>query len=324
MLSKSHSLSRIILAIVLLLSITAATTTAAVHQTVQVQVNQTKPFPQTQYIPDHDFDSRHLALDIRFDWDKEQLIGRETLVFAPLVPNLRSISLDAANITATSVKLSSGTTLQFNGDAPKEKLNITLDRAYQPSDELTMVIDYHTNGPQDPKRTGLVGVGLRFIKPSSDDPKRPKQIWSQGESEYNHYWFPCYDHPNDFFTSEITATVDKHSETVTLSGDKAAVQKAADALVAAGYFGKSSDAGVKINADSGVSGKKVQTLKIEGVHLCCGKCVSSVDKAVKSVAGVKEHTAKKNADSFEVTGDFNDKDVIEALHNAGLNGKVAK
>ena len=214
MLSKSHSLSRIILAIVLLLSITAATTTAAVHQTVQVQVNQTKPFPQTHYIPDHDFDSRHLALDIRFDWDKEQLIGRETLVFAPLVPNLRSISLDAANITATSVKLSSGTTLQFNGDAPKEKLNITLDRAYQPSDELTMVIDYHTNGPQDPKRTGLVGVGLRFIKPSSDDPKRPKQIWSQGESEYNHYWFPCYDHPNDFFTSEITATVDKPMQVI--------------------------------------------------------------------------------------------------------------
>ncbi len=122
----------------------------------------------------------------------------------------------------------------------------------------------------------------------------------------------------------VTATVDKDAETVTLSGDKAAVQKAADALTSAGYFGKSSDAEVKLNVNSGASGKKVQTLKIEGVHLCCGKCVSSVDKAVKSVAGVKAHTAKKNEDSFEVTGDFNDKDVIEALHNAGLNGKVAK
>ena len=36
-----------------------------------------------------------------------------------------------------------------------------------------------------------------------------RQIWSQGESEYNHYWFACYDHPNDFFTSELTATVEK-------------------------------------------------------------------------------------------------------------------
>jgi copper chaperone CopZ len=121
-----------------------------------------------------------------------------------------------------------------------------------------------------------------------------------------------------------TASVDQDAETVSLSGpDTATVQKAADALVAAGYFGKS-DAGVKLAADTGAKGKKVQTLKLEGVHLCCGKCVSTVDKAVKSVSGVKEHTAAKNVKSFEVTGDFNDKEVMDALHNAGLTGKVAK
>jgi len=122
-----------------------------------------------------------------------------------------------------------------------------------------------------------------------------------------------------------TASADQDSETVTLTGpDAATVQKAADSLVAAGYFGKSSDASVKLTANSGAKGKKVQTLKLEGVHLCCGKCVSAVDKAVKSVSGVKEHTAKKNAESFEVTGDFNDKEVVDALHLAGLTGKVAK
>jgi copper chaperone CopZ len=123
--------------------------------------------------------------------------------------------------------------------------------------------------------------------------------------------------------SGLTAAVNKDAETVTLTAsDKATVQKGADALVAAGYFGKSSDGSIKIAADSGAKGAKVQTLKMEGVHLCCGKCVSTVDKAVKSVAGVKEHTAKKNAQSFEVTGDFNDKEVVEALQKAGLSGKV--
>ena len=68
----------------------------------------------------------------------------------------------------------------------------------------------------------------------------------------------------------------------------------------------------------------METLKVEGVHLCCGKCVSSVDKAVKSVPDVKEHTARKNAESFEVTGDFNDKEVLDALQKAGPTGKVAK
>ena len=123
----------------------------------------------------------------------------------------------------------------------------------------------------------------------------------------------------------LTATVDQDAETVKLTGpDAATVQKGADALVAAGYFGKSSDANVKIAADTGAKDAKVQTLKLEGVHLCCGKCVSAVDKAVKSVDGVKEHTAVKNAKSFEVTGDFNEKAVVAALQERGLTGKVAK
>ena len=111
-------------------------------------------------------------------------------------------------MTITAVKLVNGDPLKFEADAAKQKLRIALGRAFQPADELTILIDYHTNASHD-RIPGLVGVALRFIKPSPDDPTRPKQIWSQGESEYNHFWFPVYDHPNDFFTSEITATVEK-------------------------------------------------------------------------------------------------------------------
>jgi len=121
------------------------------------------------------------------------------------------------------------------------------------------------------------------------------------------------------------AAVDQDEGTVTLSGaDSATVQKAADALVAAGYFGKSSDSKIKLDASSGAKGEKVQSLKIEGVHLCCGKCVKAVDHAVKSVPGVKDQTATKGAKSFEVTGDFNDQDVFTALQKEGLSGKAAK
>jgi copper chaperone CopZ len=124
---------------------------------------------------------------------------------------------------------------------------------------------------------------------------------------------------------DVTVAVDKDTETVTLTGpDKAAVQKGANALMAAGYFGKSSDTDIKMASHTGAKDKKVETLKLEGVHLCCGKCVTAVDKAVKSVAGVKAHTATKNAESFEVTGDFNDKQVFQALQKAGLTGKVAR
>jgi copper chaperone CopZ len=121
------------------------------------------------------------------------------------------------------------------------------------------------------------------------------------------------------------AEVDPDAGTVTLvAADGTTAQKAADALVAAGYFGACKDAGVKLNAVSGAKGQKVQTLKIEGVHLCCNKCVKAVDRALKSVAGAKEHTAVKGAKSFEVTGDFDDQELFTALQKEGLTGKVAR
>ena len=121
----------------------------------------------------------------------------------------------------------------------------------------------------------------------------------------------------------VKATCDKDASTVQLTGaDKATVQKAADALVAAGYFGTSDD--VKLEAATGAKGEKVQTLKVSGVHLCCAKCVKAVDKAIKSVPGVTGQTATKGAESFDVTGDFNDQEVFAALQKAGLTGKAAK
>jgi copper chaperone CopZ len=121
------------------------------------------------------------------------------------------------------------------------------------------------------------------------------------------------------------AAVDADAGKVTLTGpDAATVQKAADALVAGGYFGKSSDGHVKLKAVTGAKGQKVQSLQIEGVHLCCGKCVKAVDQAVKSVPGVTTQNATKGAKTFEVSGDFNDKDVFAALQKEGFSGKVAK
>jgi copper chaperone CopZ len=123
----------------------------------------------------------------------------------------------------------------------------------------------------------------------------------------------------------VTGKADRATKSIVLTGaDVAVVQKGADALVAAGYFGKSDNPAVKLNADTGAKGQKVQSLKIEGLHLCCNQCVSAVDETVKKVAGVKEQDATRNAKTFTVKGDFNDKEVFDALQKAGLTGKVAK
>ena len=120
----------------------------------------------------------------------------------------------------------------------------------------------------------------------------------------------------------LTAKADQDASTVTLTGpDTATVQKGADALVAAGFFGKSSDASIKINPATGAKDQTVQSMKIEGLHLCCGKCVKAVNDVLGTVPGVTGNTAAKGATSFDVTGNFNDKAVFDALQKAGLTGQ---
>jgi copper chaperone CopZ len=121
------------------------------------------------------------------------------------------------------------------------------------------------------------------------------------------------------------ANIDKDARTIEVTAsDAATVQKVADALTKAGYFGTTTDSSIKIDASTGAKGAKVQTLTIKGVHLCCPKCVTAVHKAVTGVDGVTGETATKGAESFTVTGDFNDADVFAALQKIGLTGKAGE
>jgi aminopeptidase N len=51
--------------------------------------------------------------------------------------------------------------------------------------------------------------GMYFISPDSLFPDKPYQVWTQGEDEDNHWWFPCYDFPNDKATTETYITIDE-------------------------------------------------------------------------------------------------------------------
>jgi copper chaperone CopZ len=123
--------------------------------------------------------------------------------------------------------------------------------------------------------------------------------------------------------SGVTAKSDKDAETVTIMApDQATAQKAVDALVMAGYWGKTTDSGIKLHAKTGATDSKVSSLNVSGVHLCCNKCVTAVKDALAKVPGVQGNTAKKDAATFEVTGDFKPTDVFKALHDTGLTGKT--
>ncbi|MGA9118850.1 MAG: M1 family metallopeptidase [Bacteroidota bacterium] len=138
----------------------------------------------------------HYKIEVSFDEAKKSVIGRTSITLIPFLPQLRTVDLDAEQLKIDRVTLD-GKAQQFSV-LPKE-LQVSLDKPYRRNDSLTLVIDYTCT----PKH------GLYFIGPDTATPDEPRQIWSQGEDMDNHFWFPCYDYPNDKATSELIATVRK-------------------------------------------------------------------------------------------------------------------
>lgn len=140
------------------------------------------------------YDLEHVKVELAFDWEKKELAGTATLRLAPINDGLERVDVDAAEMTIESVTLD-GRPLPFHYSG--DKLSIALDRPYSSDDHLELAIRYRTR----PRK------GLYFIAPDDAYPHKPRQIWTQGESEYTRYWIPLYDFPNDKATSELIATV---------------------------------------------------------------------------------------------------------------------
>lgn len=146
--------------------------------------------------PPRTYDVLNYTIHTRFDVPNRTVIGDETVTLKPLASGFNSFALDASDMKIEAVTLGdSNITLQWT--QPPDKLAITLDRAYEPSDAINVRIQYRATPEKGiyfiPQMRGL-GV------------TKPAQIWSQGEPEENHYWFPCYDFPDDKATSEQYVT----------------------------------------------------------------------------------------------------------------------
>jgi aminopeptidase N len=163
---------------------------------------QRRPFaPEdtpVRYMPTRQYDLQHLRLDLAFDWDARSVSGTATNVLTPLLPGLDALVFDAAELDVTQVRVN-GAERPFTLDPQAETLTVQLGRGYGPQDRLEVAIDYSAH----PK------TGLFFNGPDAGYPAKPMQIYSQGEADTNHHWFPSWDYPNDRTTTEMVATVQR-------------------------------------------------------------------------------------------------------------------
>ncbi|WP_027379700.1 M1 family metallopeptidase [Chryseobacterium daeguense] len=162
---------------------------------------------------------KHTKLKVNFDYQKEQMNGEEWLTAAPFFYPTNELTLDAKGMLIHEVALDiNGKKSPLKYDYKDDVLKITLDKTYQKNQDYTVYIKY-TSRPNEVKQEGSAAIndakGLYFINAQGQDPDKPTQIWTQGETESSSAWFPTIDKPNQKTTQEIYMTVpDKY---VTLS-----------------------------------------------------------------------------------------------------------
>jgi len=151
-------------------------------------------FADEPYARSRDYDLQHSKIVLRFDISQKQVIGDVTHSVAILRDNTARISFDSVGLNIHSVTVNHAPAKFETTDA---KLNVFLPAAAKMGQRFEIEIKYD----------GKPSKGAYFILPDAAYPKRPTQIFTQGESEDTRFYLPTYDYPNDRMTTETVLTV---------------------------------------------------------------------------------------------------------------------
>ena len=188
--------------------------TLAPAQTARPDFNR----PQT-------YDVQHYLLRTNFDRPKRRVIGDATVQLKPLKDGFSQVELDAAGLVFNSVTLDpTGTPLKYK--AAGERVTVTLDKAYGPNELISIRFKYSAT----PKR----GVYFVEAETANGQTKHSAQIWTQGEADEAHHWFPSFDFPSDKATSEQYLTA-KKEESVIANGELVDTKDNGDGTITVHY-----------------------------------------------------------------------------------------
>ena len=157
-------------------------------------------------------------LDVRFDYKKQYLFGTAILTLRSHFYPQAELVLDAKGFDVQKVELvgeKKNKNLSYNYN--RRKLVIALDHSYSRNTPYQIRIVYVAK-PNELPQGGSTAItndkGLYFINPLGTEKNKPRQIWTQGETESNSCWFPTIDKPNQRMTQEISMTVEKQFKTL--------------------------------------------------------------------------------------------------------------
>jgi aminopeptidase N len=148
------------------------------------------PGARPHYGPDRAVRVEHLDLHLRPEFATKTLHGEVTTRVRAIEGGVRTLRLDAVDLTIDAVRDGRGATLAFT--ATSKHLTIELPAALAADEVFSFAVAYRAI---EPRR------GLYFID-------RPRQAWTQSQDTDARAWVPCFDHPSEKATTTTTIVVE--------------------------------------------------------------------------------------------------------------------
>lgn len=225
-----------------------------------------------KYAPDRQMDILNLALDVTPDFKARTVAAKATLTFKPIAKELRELALDAVALDVKTVSSSAQVQgYQNTGD----KLTITFAQAIPADQETTVTISYSA----EPEK------GLYFRTPEMGYKDGDTHLFTQGEAIEARHWYPCFDAPNEKFTSEIICHVPE-GMTVLSNGRLMSQTKEGSGLVAAHWRQEKPHVNYLISLVAGYF-KKLED-QYRDIPLAFYTPASAIDEAASSFRGTKD------------------------------------
>ena len=162
---------------------------------------------------------KDIKLEVLFDWGKKWLYGKATLTLAPHFYSSNHVDLNARGMQINEVAIiKNGSKKPLQYVYENDSLKIDLDTIYNRKQSYLIYIDYIAKPDELKSKGGSAAIssdkGLYFINADGKVPNKPRQIWTQGETQSNQVWMPIIDSPNQRMTQEISMTVDTNFKTL--------------------------------------------------------------------------------------------------------------
>jgi aminopeptidase N len=147
------------------------------------------------YAPDRTLDTEHIRLEVALNFARKSLSGTCTAMLRALADDVTTMTLDAVGFRNLRIH-SRQRAVQHAYDG--RQIKVSWKEPLLRGEKIELAVSYLVVKPK---------LGLHFTGSDKHYPAKPVQVWTQGEDQYNHFWFPCHDAPQERMTTEVLVTV---------------------------------------------------------------------------------------------------------------------